>query len=227
METQDNIDIIVIENYLDGLLSEQEKEQFLLRLETDQELKKLYQFRLKIRDDWEKARQYETTREQVKEAVQREKSRQRRNIMYAVAASLALIIVVSGIFNMINPRDESSEMAATETDSAAVETYEPQISQPKNYADSGQYKPNEVERSLLLTLDIKADSIIFNWQPLPEKETFLVFVSQENKQEILRKQIQPTSLTISLPRNQIPSGKLIWYIEGFMARDSFELANTK
>lgn len=222
METQENNDILLIENYLDSKLSEQEKEQFLLRIKSDKELEKFYRFRLKIRDDWEKAHNYDATRQLIRGVVLREKNQQRRTVIYAVAATLGLLIVVSGIITMVN-RNETGQLAATKTDTTAIETYDPQINQPKSYADSGEY----VTPELTLALTINADSLVFNWQPQLKAETWLVIVSLEGEKELFRKQIQPESQKISLPRNQIPSEKFIWYIEGFTARDSFELAKSK
>jgi hypothetical protein len=83
MKTKSNNDIVLIEDYLDGKLSKTEIEQFLQRLESDKEFSNLYRFRLKIKGDWQKARQYESVQQEVAGAIRNEKSKKRRTVIYA------------------------------------------------------------------------------------------------------------------------------------------------
>jgi hypothetical protein len=223
MKTKDNNDIILIEEYLDGKLGKKEKEQFLQRLETDAVFAKLYRFRLKIRDDWQKARQYETTQREVAGAIRSAKNKKRRTVIYAVAASLAFLVVISGIFTVINRQPEPARIAETETDSSGVQEFEPQIKEPGIYADSGRYVPDEVMKEISLSFEIQNDSLVFTWKPALIIETDFVILEQETEKEILRKSLQPEAEKMVLHRNELPAGKMVWFLDGFVVRDSFEL----
>jgi hypothetical protein len=223
METQNNNDIGLIENYLDGKLSDQEKKDFLKRLKSDAEFAKLYRFRLKIRDDWQKARQYEATQQEVAGAIRSAKNKKRRTVIYAVAASLAFLIVISGIYTVMNRLQEPARIAETETDSSDLQEFEPQIKEPGIYADSGRYEPDEVMEEISLRFEKQNDSLIFTWQPAVRTETDLVVIEQETEKEILRKSLHPASEKMVLHRNGLPAGTMVWYLENFLKRDSFEI----
>lgn len=64
METNNQNNIDLIEQFIDGTLSTEEQHKFNVRLETDDEFSNLYRFRLKIREDLQKAKQYEKSRVQ-------------------------------------------------------------------------------------------------------------------------------------------------------------------
>jgi hypothetical protein len=223
MKTKNNNDIVLIENYLDGKLSGQEKKDFLQRLETDAEFAKLYRFRLKIRNDWQKARQYEATQQEVAGAIQRTKNKKRRTIIYAVAASLAFLVVISGIFTVMNRQQEPARIAETEIDSTDVHQFEPQMKEPGIYGDSGRFEPDEVIKEISLRFEKQNDSLVFTWQPALRTETDLVIIEQETEKEILRKSLQTESEKIVLHRNGLPAGTMVWYLENFLKRDSFEI----
>ncbi|MGC9355390.1 MAG: hypothetical protein ACP5D9_16195, partial [Mariniphaga sp.] len=125
METKDNNDIIFIEEYLDGKLSKPEMEQFMQRLESDEEFAKLYRFRMKIREDWQRARQYEAVHQEVGGAIRNEKNKKRRTVIYAVAASLAFLVAISGVFSLMNRQPEPSPIIVTEEDTTEMELFEP------------------------------------------------------------------------------------------------------
>jgi len=223
MKTKDNNDIIFIEEYLDGKLSKTEMEQFLQRLESDEEFSKLYRFRLKIRDDWQKARQYETVRKEVAGAIRNEKNKKRRTVIYAVAASLAFLVVISGVFSLLNRESSPSQKIATEKDSTELELFEPQVKEPASYADSGRYDPAAPEKKLVTGFEIQKDSLVFSWQPALKTATDLVILSEGTEKELFRRSLKPETEKAVLHRNELPAGKMIWYIEGFVARDSFEV----
>jgi hypothetical protein len=224
MTTQNhNNDIILIEDYLDGKLNEKEKMQFQRRLESDPELAKLYNFRLQIKDDWQRAQQYVDTKQQVASTIHKVKHEKRRKIIYTVAASLALLIVISGVFTLLNRSYKPSQMAGTKSDTLNEKSYQPQIKEPESYADSGHYYREGVPEKLSLSFSVENDSLIFMWQPSLKKELKLVIVSSKNEKELFTKQLPPFSRQMVIHRKELPAGKMIWYIEGFAERDTFKL----
>lgn len=223
METKENNDIVLIEDYFDGKLSKIEKEQFMNRLKSDEDFAKLYRFRLKIRNDWQKARQYESVQQEVTGAIRNEKNKKRRTVIYAVAASLAFLVAISGIFSLLNRQPAPSQILATEEDSTERELFDPQIREPATYTDSGHYNPDAMKKELVTGFKIQNDSLIFSWQPALKTTTDLVILSQETGKELFRKPLQPKSEKIVLYRNELPAGKMVWHLDGFAVKDSFEL----
>lgn len=218
METQNNNDILLIEDYLDGKLSKSEREAFEKRLKNERGLAELYWFREKIREDWQKVRNYQAASQKVESVIKQLKNNNRRKIIYAVAASLAVMIVIAGALTF-DFRGEQQQVAETKIDSAKTQTFEPQIKQPESYANSGEY--NEAEFSL--SHQIKNDSIVLSWQPAFNTETDLIILLQKNEKEAFRTLIKPGLERMVLYRNDLPAEEMVWYIEGYSARDSFEV----
>jgi len=223
METQNNNDILLIEDYLDGKLNKTASKAFEKRLKNDPELAELYSFRLKIRGDWQKARQYEAIKQEVAGAIRSAKNKKRHTIIYAVAASLAFLIVISGIFTIINRQQKPAKIAETKTDSSGVHEFEPQIKEPGIYADSGRLEPDELMEEISLRFEKQNDSLVFTWQPALENETDLVIFLHETEQEVLRRSLQPESEKVVLHRNELPAGKMVWYLENCSKKDNFEI----
>ncbi len=216
MDTNNQNNIDLIEQFLDSNLTKEEQHKFNVRLETDDEFAELYRFRLKIRDDLQKAKQYEKTQALVSGAIKRIKNQNRRLVIYAVAAGLALLVAMPGIFTLVN-RQETSTVA--ETDSTDTQFFEPQTSVPKEVASDGKYVPE------LLKMDVTQtnDSVIFEWEPATTNPATLVLISQSDEKQILKKDLKAETARTAIKKEQLPSGNIEWYIEGFADRDSFEV----
>lgn len=217
MKTQD--DILRIEDYLDGKLTQQENSEIKERLVTDSEFAKLYAFRLKLRDDLQKAKHYENTRKQVSSAIKREQNQSRRLVIYAIAAGLALLVAIPGIYTMVN----RTETTVAETDSTSTEVYEPQTSQPNEVASDGQYIPELSKMKVTQT----NDSVIFEWEPSLEKPSKLVILSLLDFDEALSIAVESHTQRMALPSENLPAAKLVWYIEGFAGKDTIEIYKAK
>lgn len=216
METNNQNNIDLIEQYIEGNLSKEEQHKFNVRLQTDGEFANLYRFRLKIRKDLQKAKHYEKTRTQVSGAIKRVKNQNRMLIYYAVAAGLALLVAIPGIFTIVNIQEQNN---LAESDSTNIEFFEPQLKQPESYADQGQY----VSGSLTLTTTQTNDSTIFQWQPALVKTSKLVITELVNGNEVYNSNISVNTQRIALSNDKLPSSKIIWFIEGFTARDTFKV----
>lgn len=216
METNNQKNIDLIEQFIDGQLSKEEQHKFNVRLETDDDFANLYRFRLKIREDLLKAKQYEKTRDQVSGTIKRVKKQNRRIVIYTVAAGLALLVAIPGIFTLVN-RTETNTVA--ETDSTDAQLFEPQTSVPKEVASGGQYIPELLKMEVTQT----DDSVIFEWEPATTNPATLVLITQSDEKQILKKDLEAETARTALKKEQLPSGKIVWYIEGFAERDSFEV----
>lgn len=216
METNNQNNIDLIEQFIDGNLSKEEQHNFNVRLETDNEFAELYRFRLKIRGDLQKAKQYEKTGKLVAGTIKTYQRKKRLNTIYAVAAGLALLIAIPGIFTIVNNNEQNN---LTETDSTNIEYFEPQLKQPESYADQGQY----VSDARTLTATQTNDSVIFQWKPALSETAKLVVLNQANGSELINIEISPDAQQKTISTDKLPSGIIIWYIEGFAIRDTFEI----
>lgn len=216
MEINNQNNIELIERFIDGNLSKEEQHNFNVRLEIEDEFAALYRFRLKIRRDLQKAKQYETTRMRVSGAIKKVQKQNRKFVIYAIAAGLTLLIAIPGVFTILNKPHHNN---LAETDSTQTEVFEPQIIQPESYANQGQYVPGV----LTLTVVQTNDSVIFKWEPALSEIAKLVVLNLSNGSELINTNISPDIQQKVIPADKLPSGKIIWYIEGFAARDSFEI----
>jgi hypothetical protein len=78
-------------------------------------------------------------------------------------------------------------------------------------------------KEISLSFEIQNDSLVFTWKPALIIETDFVILEQETEKEILRKSLQPEAEKMVLHRNELPAGKMVWFLDGFVVRDSFEL----
>jgi len=216
METNNQKNIDLIEKFIDNKLSKEEQHDFNVRLETNDEFANLYQFRLKIREDLQKAKQYEKAGKMVAGTIKTYERKKQLNTIYSIAAGLALLIAIPGIFTIVNKHEQNN---LAETDSTNTEYFEPQLKQPESYADQGQY----VSDLLTLTVIQPNDSVTFQWKPALTETAKLVILNQANGSELIITEISPDIQQKTISTDKLPSGKIIWYIEGFAARDSFEI----
>lgn len=216
METNNQNNIDLIEEFIDGNLSKEDQRNFNVRLKTDQEFASLYRFRLKIREDLQQAKQYEKTGKLVAGIIKNVQRKKRRNTIYAIAAGLALLIAIPGIFTIVNKQEQNNLAKA---DSTKTEIFTPQIKQPESFANQGQYVPD----AITLNVSQTNDSVIFQWQPPIQEASKLVIIGQANGKEVFNSEIKANAQRIALSNDKLTSGKLVWYIEGFAARDSFRV----
>lgn len=216
METNNQNNIDLIEQFLDGNLSKEEQNNFNNLLKSDKEFAYLYRFRLKIREDLQKAIQYEKTGKLVAVTIKNINRKKRLNTIYAIAAGLTLLIAIPGIYTIVNKQEQNN---LAEADSTNSEIFTPQIKQPESYANQGQYVPE----ALSLSTSQTNDSIVFQWEPALDKASKFVIIEQAKGNEVFNSNINANARRIALSNDKLPSGKIIWYIEGFAARDSFNV----
>ena len=110
------IDILLIENYLDGNLNAEEIKAFDERLESDKDFTKTFNFRKKMPNLIQNASDYKNVREEVRLEIDKyntKKIQLNKTLVYSIAAS---IILLAGIFivlrfTVFNTIDSSPIMA--------------------------------------------------------------------------------------------------------------------
>ncbi len=113
MKTINDQDFNLIEDFISGNLSPEEKKIFRKRLNEEKKLTKVYHFRSKIAKYWNEADSYETTKEHVKEIFKREQSKKKKFVTYLYAAASVVILIGITFFFIQQPKRDSFDNRLT------------------------------------------------------------------------------------------------------------------
>lgn len=215
-------DMQLIEEYLDGNLSKEEVDTFRQRLKNDEDFARAFELRKKMPALMKDALEFETTREEVRAAIQQEKTLIygfNRNWIYAAATIVILIglfIVVK--FTNTNDGDPGTQMA----EDSQNETLK--IDNPTNYA-----KFTEIERNVEIVSPIEfqafqqGKNVILKWQS-ESLGTAQIAVLKFGQEEILFfTEIVLSDREFVLPNKNLEPGKYIWYINDTVLSGSFKV----
>lgn len=211
-----------IEDFLDGKFSEEEKIEFLKRMETDKELDRYYRQRIELARNWVKAKKYESINNEVAGLIREEKS-QRKNRLFAwsIAASFLVLVSISGIVLFTDQPDNQSDLA--NNSKGTEKQIIPQIKQ----ADEKAFLHIMGELKLMSPITNerynRADSIVFKWETETEAETYLIIASQKDEKTIYREKIKLSDKRFILDKNFLPQGQYTWSVEGFAAKEKFRV----
>lgn len=202
----------LIEKYFDGQLSQEEEKLLLDQVNRDKGEEAAFKFRKKVQDDLKKAAQMSRARQQVKGSILNYKRKRRYNRYYAIAAGLALLLAIPGIFTIVN-RSDADKFASGDQDN--VEVFQPEIKQPEEYANSGEYTED-----ISLISEIKNDTLYLSWQPALSDTSTLILLGINQKGKNRTEKIQPNANTFVLSTSDLSAGRYFWYIEGYRPRDT-------
>ncbi|MBN1187358.1 MAG: hypothetical protein JXB49_34095 [Bacteroidales bacterium] len=93
MNTLNDKDFNLIEDFISGNLSPEEEKIFRGRLEKEENLARAYRFRSKMAKYWNEADSYETTKEKIKEILKKEQFKKKRLVTYLYAAASVVILI--------------------------------------------------------------------------------------------------------------------------------------
>jgi hypothetical protein len=215
-----------IENFLDGKLTDEGNKQFMDMLKTNPELEQQYQFRIKMAEDWTKAKEYDETRKLFAGIDQEVKSEKKNKlVVMSIAASLLLLISVSGVLMYSNRNNEQTTIAKNQKGTET--TVVPQI----KYAEEKASIHFNGELRIIAPVKnknySKNDSIVFTWNSQIDAETNIVIVNQKSGKTIFREKIKINSQKFILEKNFLPEGDYLWYIEGFPGKEKFKVVSEK
>jgi hypothetical protein len=74
---------------------------------------------------------------------------------------------------------------------------------------------------------VKTDSVVFNWQPETVLPSVLALNRLADGVEIYTVAIEPGTNSFAIQKSKIGSGKFTWHLQGFVLKDTFEIANIK
>lgn len=219
-------DMQLIEEYLDGDLSEKDAEAFKIRLKGDEDFARAFELRKKMPTLMKDALEFETTREEVRAAIQQEKMLLfgfNRNWIYAAAT----IVILIGLFIVIKFTNTNEAGPGTQmAEENPKETLK--IDEPRNYA-----KLNDLERNVEIVSPIKFQTIkqgsdvILKWHS-ESLGTAKIVVSKFDQDEILFfTEIVLSDHEFVLPDKNLEPGKYTWYINDTILSGSFKVEPSK
>lgn len=213
-----------IEDFLDGKFSEEKKIEFLEQMKTDKELERQYRQRINLAGNWIKAKNYESTHNQIAGLISEEKSKKKNRLfVWSIAASFLILVSISGIVKFNSQPVKQSDLA---NNSKGVET--PLIPQIKQLEEKTSiYIMGELKLIAPIKNELysRADSIVFKWETDAEAETYLIIGSQKEGKTIYREKIKISDKRFVLDKNFLPQGQYIWSIEGFAAKEKFRVSD--
>ena len=215
-----------IEDFLDGRLSEVENMEFKEQLKTDKELDRLYRQRIALAAAWTKAKRYEETRHSISQIIRKTKSdKKARYFMWSAAASLLIILSVSGIVVFNRFPTMPNEFVGT---GQGIET---QVVPRIKYAEEKVSIHFMGELKMLAPINNKRcsrnDSIVFTWSSNVDAETNITIDNQKDGKTVYREKIKVNAKKFVLEKNFLPEGEYQWFIEGFPEKGTFNVVSTE
>ena len=210
-----------IEKYLDGQLTEEESGKFRELLTTDPLLSQQYQIRIKLAENWTKAKEYGNTRQSIAKTIRKVKSEKRNRLfVWSIAASFLILLSVSGIVMFSNLNGDQIPIVKN-TESPIV----PRIKQVEEKASlhiMGELKLIMPIQNKLCNMN---DSIVFIWNSDVDAETNLTIENQKMGKMVYREKIKVNAQKFIMGKNFLPEGEYLWYIEGFPAKEKFSVTS--
>jgi hypothetical protein len=216
-------DILLIENYLNGTLNDDDLKEFEEKKKKDPDFAKEVNYQEKLKTLLYDAEQYKKTKAFVKKTIKKQKYHHRHHIfnIYDYIALAASVVILIGIFIYARQKDklkniEKEEIASisysNKSSSNNEKAFNLKSNEPKVYG-----KIKQVDRSikLLSPADNKKvlpnGNILFKWQTsLTGTDTLYVLNKKTNK-TVLKKEIKLENRFYNW-KYKLPPGQYTWYI---------------
>ena len=214
-------DILLIEDYLDGKLDQEQIDSFNERLKTDQAFARLFETRSKLVTEFQRAHQYQLLRDEIG-GVMAQESRAFLGIrpvwLYSVAASVILLAGLYIVFLTFSDGSGTSELPFAAEDSTEVL----RVDKPENYASVDTVAPLLVS-PLKDELFAVTSEIRLRWEDTSGLEADLLVRNKQDKLLLIRKKILLSDGVFTIHPGMLPKGKYIWYINDTLRKGSFEI----
>lgn len=207
-----------IENFIEGNLTDLEKDYFKEKIASDPEFAKLYNERLKLKEAWVRAYDLEKTRVEVSSAIHREKTNKKRQIIsFAAAASILLLIGIPAIlyFNGNFDRQSINSSKIASLDSIHEISATPQFKRVEEKASFG--KADTI--SLILPIHNNSfkssDSVLFRWSPALKDTTLITILNEKTRNAVFKEKVAKGKDQFILEKGFLPEGQYEWFLDGF------------
>ncbi len=178
------------------LPTQSDKEPFICMEMDDKDIER----QNKLKDLWNDAKQYQETREEVRNALHAFKVMPRtipfyRHRNFAIAASIVILVGISAIlfFVIEKPFSDSRSDDLTHGNDTTLRL---QIDKPVSKASQQIYQ----------------DNTLLQWTNIYDTITHLVLVDATDGKIVFRTEIKPAQQNFQIPKNTLKSGKYDWYV---------------
>lgn len=227
MNTNNNYDEL-IERFLDGTFSDPEKAAFIEKMNNNPELEKAVKEQTWLRENWRKAHQLRKTREEVANAIKREKAQKRRQkITWIAAASVLLLFAIPTMLYFNKEPGSSIQIAKdTQTDDTTQEIIgTPQFKKAEEKATYGIADTVKLIAPKKNQQFSRNDSIVFRWIPVLSDSTYIVIQNGKLRQTVFKEKLLKGRSGFTLEAGFLPEGAYRWYLQGNDEKAAFTVHN--
>ncbi len=214
MSNREN-DIELIEQYIDNVLECKELSGFEERLKNDEEFAKLYNFRIKVAANWNKAEEYKEIKKEIKDSLQSKsiKPKFKLNRYWAAAVVTVLVLIPSAVIvNKIqNNRKANSEVFE-------LQINDPSFENAAHYFDAS-FQQIIPENKQTFSVD---DEVSFEWNSSLNVRTAIIIRDANTNSMVYRFPIKSNIKEYQLRVNLEP-GNYKWELEGFDGEQMFSV----
>lgn len=210
---EQNTDLEIIEQFLEGGLSESDKSDVERRLENDSEFLELFNYRKNIAAKWQEANKYAEVKNRVSHIIRNKKKAEKQKRYSAIAVVLILMIVFPGIFfySKINTNEHVVVIANPE-----ISVTQPEEKAALSYFDE-DFKLVTPNKDQVIDSE---NRITFQWRSSLDVTTFLVIKNTETDSIVSRTAIKSSTKIYELDR-KLTAGTYVWELEGFESKQQF------
>lgn len=208
-------DIELIEQYIDKVLEGKDLSDFEERLQNEEEFAKLYNFRIKVAANWNKADEYKNVKEEVKESLQNKtiKPKFKLNRYWAAAIVTVLVLIPSAVIvNRVNNNRQADS-----------EVFELQMNDP-SFENAANYYDASFEQIIPEDKHIFSESeeVSFEWNSSLNVRTAIIIRDAKNNSMVYRFPIKSNIKEYQL-RVDLEPGDYLWELEGFDGEQTFSV----
>ncbi len=215
-------DIQLLENYIDGLLSEKELKALETRLKKDAALKKELEQRKKIAALWQESNEYQKTKQQIGNILKTENKVTIgffRNNYYLMGIAASFLLLFAVYWFLIRQHNNSSPDFNDQM-AVAGDTLIMQQEAPRKYAN------------IAYTIQLKAPvnnqtidnnkPVVFHWKNSGTGQIMtLVIKDSASVKTVLRQTINSSDSLFTLKQGMLKPGNYKWFINDSLNREFF------
>lgn len=207
----------IVESFLDGTLSQEQREFFNNELENNIELLRELNFQKNLAKHWRKAKQLDEIKNEISNVLRTQKRAKRKRLLIVSLAAMltGLVFIPTAIW--LNRYQTNSKNLVKVKD----ELFYPQMQDFDQKANQYQYvKPELLFPKEGYVLN-NTDTLIFKWKPALTQKTFLTIFIEDEENILKRIQIFKDDSILSIDISEFTEGKYRWLIEGYNLTESF------
>ena len=214
-------DIVLIENYLDGNLSDSEQKDFEARLSNDKVFAKVFKLRKSMPGFFNEVEEMESVRSEVDAAIRKEKAMIFGINRYWVVSVAASILILVGVFITIqftrNQNGDLDQMTKTETQDKLKADHPPTYANKKIVADIEIVSPVEMQI-------FKSDEPIrLQWKSYLRYQAEIIITSSGFDNITFTQAVRLSDTFYDLPKNKLKPGNYRWCLMDTIYCGSFRI----